>query len=50
MIKAAFKVYKENKPQRLIEDTVEREVLNLFKEAYKKELAGTYTELYQMVE
>lgn len=49
MIGADFKVYEENRLQQLLDDTVEKNVLNLFEEAHGKALIGTYTKLCQTV-
>lgn len=48
MIGAALKVRKETRLQRLIESTVEIEVLHIFKKANDKVLNGTYIKLYQL--
>lgn len=50
MIEAAFKVHEENKVHRLIDNTVESNVLGLFKNVHNKDLASSHTELYQTVE
>lgn len=49
MIEAALNAHEETKLHRLIGESVEIEVLNLFKKSQDTALADTYTKLYQMV-
>lgn len=45
MMGAAFKVHEKTKVQHLIDDFVEKIVLNVLKEAHDKTVTSTYTEL-----
>lgn len=50
MIETAFNIHEENRLRHLIDDEVEKKVLDLFKEAHENELNGIYIKLYQTVE
>lgn len=50
IIEATLKVHEETTLQRLISDTVDKKVLNLFKEAFNKALTGTFTKFCQTVQ
>lgn len=45
MIESALKVHDETKLQHLIDDTVNKNIFHLFKDAHEKALADTFTEL-----
>lgn len=49
-IAAAFKVQTETELQHLIDDFVEKTVLNLFMDDHDKAVADTYTEVYHILE
>lgn len=50
MIEAALNVHEKAKLKCCIDDSAEKTVLNIFKEAPDKALSGTYTDLYKMTE
>lgn len=49
MIEAALKVSEEANLRLLIDDAVERSILNLIKAAHEKSLTSFYTKLYRMI-